>query len=181
MLNIRTFFRNAIAWSTMKAIATSYTLFLLATPAQAQTQSPSYYINYRGVPINCTAANGVPVAFHFDYYGAQLARSYGGGFATYDRTGPKIALDLNYLNSMHPLAAFLIVYHECAHLALPMGVGLASPYQERNADCYAIRAMRNHGLINNWNDFRYAISSVPMRHPLDQQRLTGMANCISWG
>lgn len=62
-----------------------------------------------------------------------------------------------------------------------MGVGLMSPSQERNADCYAIQAMRNHGYINSWEDFNQAMSAVIVSggaHFMSQQRINAIAQCL---
>ena len=65
-------------------------------------------------------------------------------------------LSPTYLNTLPRLAAFNLFYHECAHLALPMGVGLQNPEQESKADCYAVQEMRKQGLIRSWEEFTEA-------------------------
>lgn len=147
-------------------------------PASAQ----ELRITVHGIPITCTASNGQPVPFYFHPAAAQAARAMGGARAdATPRYGFTIAIDPQYIQRLPRLGALLVVYHECAHVALPMGVGLMSPAQERNADCYAVRAMRAHGLINNWNDFQESMSAIVVSgggHRVDQARILNMANCI---
>lgn len=73
----------------------------------------------------------------------------GGARADYTSHGYQIALDLDFKNSLSPLGALFTVFHEFAHVALPMRVGLASPRQQRNADCYAISSMKTLGFIRS--------------------------------
>lgn len=141
-----------------------------------------YVVNVFGIPISCTASNGQQVPFFTDPQAAQAARQLGGARADYSpQYGFTIALDPQFMNSLPRLGALLTLYHECAHVALPMGVGLMSPMQERNADCYAIRWMRNNGLIGSWADFEQAMSAVIVSgggHNIDYQRINAMSQCL---
>ncbi len=152
-------------------------IFAMSTPAVAQ----SHYLNFNGIPLNCTTANGRPVQIFTSPSAARFASQHGGGYALNSpRYGPLILLDLRLLNRIPYRAALLVFYHECAHLALPFGVGLGSASQERNADCFAIRALRDHGVIRTWGDFDSAVSyAASMRHSLTNSRIEAMARCVS--
>jgi hypothetical protein len=154
---------------------------LLVTPISAKAQSYVYVLY--GTPLSCTATTGQPVRIFVN----EFALQFGGGVAVHDPNhGPTITLSPSVMASVPPLSAFMIFYHECAHLALPFGVGVGTPSQERNADCYAIRAMRSHGLINNWQQFRQAVVYADsISHGggfgLTSSRVQSMYNCItSW-
>jgi len=140
-----------------------------------------FVVPVHGVPISCTDSNGQLVPFFADINAAQAARPLGGARADFTNFGYSIALDLQFMNSLQPLGAFFVMYHECAHVALPMGVGMNSPAQERNADCDAIRSMRAHGLISNMHNFYQAMSAVIQSggaHRLNQQRIQAASNCL---
>lgn len=140
-------------------------------------------INLYGTVITCTAANRQIVSFYTDPNAAAAARPLGGARADFTpRFGYTIAIDPQLINNLPPLGALLVIYHECAHVALPMGVGLGSPTQERNADCYAIQAMRKRGLLKSWVDFRQAMSAVVVSgggHTIDSNRINFMATCFT--
>lgn len=135
-----------------------------------------------GQPVSCTASNGQQVLF-YDHQGAAMAaRQMGGARADFTpQFGYTIALDPDFMNRLPRLGALFAVFHECGHVALPMGVGLASPAQERNADCYAVRTMRQYGILNSWDDFNEAMSAVVTSgggHAMTQQRINAMAQCV---
>lgn len=151
---------------------------ILISSASAQ----QYEVNVHGVPVTCTASNGRLVSFYADINAARLARQLGGARADYlPGYGYAIALDLDFMNSLPPLGAFFAMYHECAHVALPMGVGLASPRQEQNADCHAVRSMRAQGLIRSLSEFNEAMTAVIQSgggHYIDNQRINAAASCL---
>lgn len=156
-------------------------LFLLVSiNSKVYAEYPQIYVH--GVPLSCTASNGQTVLFYDHPAAAQAARQLGGARADFTpQYGYTIALDPQLMNNLPFLGAIFVVYHECAHVALPMGVGLMSPSQERNADCYAIQAMRNHGYINSWDDFNQAMSAVIVSggaHFMSQQRINAIAQCL---
>lgn len=166
----------------MKKITTLTIAMFLLVIITGSVSAQQYEVNVHGVPISCTASNGRLVPFYADMNAARLARQLGGARADYSpKYGYTIALDLSFMNSLPPLGAFFAMYHECAHVALPMGVGLASPRQERNADCHAVRSMRAHGLIRSLNEFNEAMSAVVQSgggHYIDNQRIRAAANCL---
>lgn len=163
--------------SIAKAAAPILLFCLFVASASAQTP----VMNYNGAPISCMSSLGTPALFYFDPQAAALATNSGGGYATINHTGAHIALNLQQLNSMPVLSAFMVIYHECAHVNLPFGVGLGTPAQELNADCHAIRTMRDQGLITNWNDFSQAMTQLSMMHsPMTVARIQNMQQCIVW-
>ncbi|HBH89091.1 hypothetical protein [Ponticaulis sp.] len=163
------------------------TLFALAlnlsvntAPVHAQGSSS---INIAGLNFYCNANNGARVPIYF----TENAWRGGGAMAGIDPyRGFYIDVSPNYLYSLNQYAAAYVFLHECAHVALPFGVGLASPSQEMNADCYAIRQMRNLRLINNPYEFNAAVSAVanmpgsPAGHLPGPARIRHLAQCISF-
>ncbi|QRV24355.1 hypothetical protein [Marinomonas foliarum] len=157
------------------------TLFLsVLISSKVYAEYPQIYVH--GVPLSCTASNGQTVLFYDHPGAAQAAKQLGGARADFTpQYGFTIALDPQLMNSLPFLGAIFVVYHECAHVALPMGVGLMSPSQERNADCYAIQAMRDHGFIKSWDDFNQAMSAVIVSggaHFMSQKRINAIAQCL---
>jgi hypothetical protein len=152
-------------------------LFSLHLPGQASAQS--YQISPYGFPLNCTSNNGAQVAF----YMTDQAMSTGGGFATYQNGWPVIYLSPTVLSSLPQRAALFLIFHECAHHALPLGVGLGSSTQETNADCFAAQQMVSFGIISNAQEFQQAMAQLAQLpatasgHPPGQFRVNNAANC----
>ena len=155
-------------------------LLLVSIHSKVYAEYAQIYVH--GVRLSCTASNGQTVLFYDHPAAAEAARQLGGARADFTpQYGYTIALDPQLMNNLPFLGAIFVVYHECAHVALPMGVGLMSPSQERNADCYAIQAMRNHGYINSRDDFNQAMSAVIVSggaHSMSQQRINAIAQCL---
>ena len=148
-------------------------LVCFSTASFAQSRTISVY----GVQLYCNDSIGRPVPFYVDDFAAQ---SYGGAFAVPDSpTGPAIVVSLSTLRNVPPLSAFMIVFHECGHVALPIGIGAGSPNQELNADCFAIREMRRFGLINNMRDFEEAVAYVSSFHGQGPYRRQNAFNCLN--
>ncbi|MBA15492.1 MAG: hypothetical protein CMN73_03955 [Sphingomonas sp.] len=112
-----------------------------APPASAQQLSryaigPQYQVSVRGVPMNCRAyGNGQYVAIFSDpaLDDVGIASRYVGQ--------PYIVLNPDVMARYSDLVAVFWFAHECAHHALgPMN-------SESNADCFAIRRMRDLGII----------------------------------
>ncbi len=161
---------------TLKAIIfLSIIITTLSISHQAQAQT--YQLNIHNVPFSCYANNGQPVPIFFSNH-IQGARA--------DLTpqhGYTIGINLDHLNNMHPLAAIFTAFHECGHVALSLGVGLMSPNQEINADCFAIQNMRRIGLIRTQYEFENAISVIlnssgSMLHPPGHIRRQLMTRCL---
>jgi len=150
------------------------------TDRSAHAQQSYNEITIHGVPISCTADGGKRVPLII----SDEAKKWGGGYAhTGPVKGPTLMLSPTYLNTLPRLAAFNLFYHECAHLALPMGVGLQNPEQESKADCYAVKEMRKHGLISSWEEFTEAtaylrtLKATGKRHRPGPERVEQAAQC----
>ena len=146
----------------------------------SQSYAQQYSFNVGRVSASCSATNGQPVPIYTDPWAAYFARQMGGARADFTNFGFTIAIDPGFLLGLPPLGALFTFYHECAHVSLPMGIGLASPMQERNADCYAVQFMRTRGMIRNWRDFEQAMSAVIRSsggHYVDVQRISAMSTC----
>lgn len=128
----------------------TFSLMLLAVAGRLAHAGQNEVVIH-GIPLSCTASSGQLASLTL----SEKAREYAGGRAILS-PGPNIMLSPSYLNGMPPLSAFFLFYHECAHLALPIGVGALSPKKESYADCYAIKKMREHGLVKSWEEFSEA-------------------------
>lgn len=148
-------------------------------PAQAAAQS--FHVNIHGYPFSCVANNGQQVPIFTDWNAAQAAAPLGGARADFSpQFGYTIALNVQMLSQTPPLAAVMVFFHECGHVALPPGVGLNSPHQERNADCWAAKQMVQQGYIKNYQDFMQAVTYVIQiggMNGMTQSRINHMWNC----
>lgn len=155
----------------------AFLIFCMVGAAFAQT----YTVNVQGLPITCKAWNGQQVPFFSDPNAAAAARLLGGARADFTPGfGYSIALDPVYMNQLSQLGALFVMFHECAHVALPMGVGMGSAMAERNADCHAVHTMKMMGFIQNWNNFAQAMSALYVSggaHGVDPARVNAMAGC----
>ncbi len=143
-------------------------LGMTARQALAQQVLPS--IRLHGVPLSCTAHGGKKVPLII----SDQAMKWKGGYAKLDPVkGPSLMLSPTYLNTLPRLAAFNLFYHECAHLALPIGIGFQNPKKESKADCYAVKAMRKHGLISSMKDFREATQFLRTLNATSEGHLPG--------
>ncbi|WP_145960920.1 hypothetical protein [Sphingosinithalassobacter portus] len=132
--------RASRLWQILAGISALYAV-LWALPASAQQLSryamgPQYQVSVRGLPMNCRAyRTGQYVAIFSDPMldDVGIASSYG--------NQPYIVLNPNVMARYSDLVAVWWFAHECAHHALgPMN-------SESNADCFAIRRMRDLGII----------------------------------
>lgn len=148
----------------------------LPTPSTAQ----SYQIAPYGLPMDCKSASGERVAFYF----TDSAMSSGGGYATYYNGQPVIYLSPSFLQKLPRLAGYFLIFHECAHHALPFGVGLGAPRtQETASDCFAAGQMVELGIVSNWSEFREAMTQLAafpgssQGHPPGPIRVANAARC----
>ena len=126
---------------------------LLAT---ANAQVTSYAIPLSGIMVQCQTSTGyqVPITLSDEVYQSI-------GQAGYDAQGrPYLVISPSWLNQVPYQSAMFWFYHECAHVNLPFGIGVGSPYQETNADCWAINQMARHGLIRNYADMQAIAAGV---------------------
>ncbi len=109
--------------------------FALASSASAQTWSgPTFNPVIAGVPLYCTSYGGQPVAFVPNPTLNDVGRALPG-------MPPRIELNPLVLAQLSPKMQLFWYGHECAHHVL----GPAN--SESNADCWAIKTMRNQGLL----------------------------------
>lgn len=168
--------------SMFKLICGAVSVALLNLPfATAQSGPPQYQIYVSNVPLSCSSHYGEPVPIYVD---DSVYQNIGIAARNPMNGAPYIIISPSFLNQVTYQAAVFWFYHECAHHALAIGVGSQSQGAEVNADCYAIRAMRNHGLVRNQYDFDAIISSI-VGMPGTQQHLPGpyraqhLWNCLN--
>ncbi|MEI7774255.1 MAG: hypothetical protein WCK17_05735 [Verrucomicrobiota bacterium] len=156
-------------------------LLILSFSSIAFAQEMNTSIRMHGMKLSCFGENGQPVPVAFDEKAMELG---GGGYAWFDpNRGKAIIFSEKFVNSISKLNALFLFYHECAHAALPIGVGLATKEQEMNADCYAVAQMRKYGLMPTWKEFSEAMSvwaNSPgslQGHLPGSQRLAAAAKC----
>lgn len=104
------------------------------------------------------------------------------GMATRDGFGrPYIVVNPIVLQQFPYLAQRFWYYHECAHHALPPQLN-----SERNADCYAVRNMRDLGELSNKFEVEQMLKSIAMLpgsrwgHLPGPARAQNILNCIQW-
>lgn len=124
----------------------------------------------------CTSYMGEPVPYFADFNLPDVGR------AARDQFGrPFIVMNPGILSRLPRLVQSFWLYHECAHHALPPGMS-----NEVNADCYAVRHLRNTGQINSpaeLNDLLLLISQLsgsPFGHLPGPARAQNLWNCISF-
>ncbi len=105
-------------------------------------------------PLPCTSFTGIPVPYFANPYLNNV------GVAHQLLNGqPVIQINPNVVASLPEFVRQFWYAHECAHHALPPHVN-----SEVNADCYAIKAIRNLGLISGPSDvgsLLHSISGLP--------------------
>ena len=102
--------------------------------AEARQWSP-YNPVIAGIPVHCTSFNGQPVAFVSDPRLPDVGRAQPG-------LPPTIELNPYVLAQLTPKMQLFWYGHECAHHVL------GRTNSESNADCWAIKTMRNQGLLS---------------------------------
>lgn len=140
--------------------------------SQAQVQGPMYTVHVRGIPMNCTSNQGVPVAIFFDY---QL-NNVGVASTMYNGT-PTITINPNVTNNYSNIVAQWWFAHECAHHAL-------GPYNsESNADCFGVQQLVQFGILNSLPQLRAfrvelrSLAGSPMGHLPGPLRADNIVNC----
>ena len=137
------------------------------------SEGPLYNMSVRGLPVYCNNYQNQPVAFFSDrtLNNIGVASTYG--------SSPYIVMNPNITNQFSDLVTVWWVAHECAHHALPPRMN-----NEQNADCYAIRALRAYGLVNNISQLQmFAVElknlqgSAVTGHLPDPARANHIAQC----
>ena len=148
-----------------------------------QSVAQQFSINISGQSFDCTANTGQLVPIFTHPQAASAAAQLGGArMDVVAGFGYQMALNLQMLNNTPPRSAVLVFFHECGHAALPMGVGINSPIQERNADCWAAQQMVQFGYIQNEQHFQEAVQYVIQiggMNGITQSRINYMRQCIS--
>ncbi|MFT4978274.1 MAG: hypothetical protein ACI8S6_004182 [Myxococcota bacterium] len=135
-----------------KAIIAS--VMMMSLSAQAQVTGPMYSVNVGGIPLNCRSFAGEPVAIFLNPGLNNI------GVASRHNSGaPIIEINPNVINRYSSIVAQWWFAHECAHHAMTPAMN-----SENNADCFAIRQLRQFGLLQNptqLQTFYYELSSLP--------------------
>ena len=137
--------------------------------AQAQ-QGPLSHVNIGGVPMNCVSAYGQQVAIYIDpRVNLNIGRAMNNGY-------PIIILGPGFFSRVPPLVGQFWFLHECAHHVVGGN--------EVAADCFAIRNLRNLGLIQHPAQVRqllYQISQMPgsFFHLPGPARAQNVFNCLN--
>ncbi len=133
-------------------------------------EGPYESIYIGGVSMHCTTAQNQRAAIYIDpSVNDYIGIAYNNGF-------PNIHLGPGFFNSVPGVVGQFWFLHECAHHVVGSN--------EANADCFAIRNMRNLGLMNNHNQVSALISQM---HHLQgsytrlpgPQRVLNVLNCFN--
>lgn len=157
-----------------------FALGLASTSALSFSQDGVTTLQLHGKVFTCQSSTGRLVPFFF----SESANALGGGAATVKDGKESITFSPSYLQKLPAQAAFFVAHHECAHLALPMGIGLGTLAQESNADCYAVRKMQANGLLTSWSEFSDAMVAIKnsvassMGHLPGPDRIKAAAACL---
>ena len=123
-------------------------------PASAQMMGPQFSVNVRGLQMNCTSFAGEPVAIFLD----RSLNNVGVATRTYNGA-PVIVINPNVTNNFSNIVTQWWFAHECSHHALHPSMN-----SESNADCLAIRMMRNYGILRHpaqLHQFAYELANLP--------------------
>lgn len=121
-------------------------LMFISLVANAQVQGPFPSINIGGVNMFCKTAHGQTAAIYIDSSVNQYI-----GKASHNGI-PIIQLGPGFFNSVPGFVGQFWFLHECAHHV----VGSS----EASSDCFAIRNMRNLGLISHPNQVNILLSQI---------------------
>tara|TARA_R110002074_G_scaffold342921_1_gene513441 strand:- start:279 stop:755 length:477 start_codon:yes stop_codon:yes gene_type:complete len=152
-----------------KSVALAIAVFSIMGAGHAQ-QGPLPFVYIGGVSMNCTSASGQTVAIYIDpsvdqYIGQALNNGY-----------PAIILGPGFFNNVPPLVGQFWFLHECAHHVIGGN--------ESGADCFAIRNLRNLGLVNHPLQVQQLLSQISnMRgsftHLPGGPRAANVYNCLN--
>lgn len=160
--------------TTIARVLLTLAVIFLGQVAHAQGTTVSIH----GTDLVCRDAAGQPVPVWW----TEDAMAKGGGAwaQVLPGSGTSILLSPTFIAKLPRLGAFLVFFHECAHVALPMGVGLGTPAQERNADCHAVAEMQRRGLITSWKEFETSTSAMvaSLGHIQAADRISQAAKCL---
>lgn len=121
-------------------------MIIMPTISNAQVQGPLYSVNIGGANMFCTTAQGQRAAIFIDPSVNQfIGRASHNGY-------PVIQLGPSFFNSVPGAVGQFWFLHECAHHV----VGGS----EAGSDCFAIRNMRNLGLITHPQQVNVLLNQV---------------------
>ena len=177
--------REGLAWGTKHEKISSFLsiiIFLIFNLAHAASAQRYYYsIPLSGLLVSCQTSWGQQVPIYLD---DAVYRNIGrAGYAGGNPRAPYIVLSPTWLNQVPYQAAMFWFYHECAHVNLPIGIGVGNRGSEITADCFAINRMKAHNLIRNPGDFNAIASSIinlpgsGSGHLPGPYRINAMARC----
>lgn len=146
--------------------------FTLFTTVQAfgQIQGPFPSVNIGGTPMYCTAASGQNVAIYIDpSVNNYIGRASNNGY-------PIIQLGPGFFNYVPGFVGQFWFLHECAHHVVGSN--------EAASDCFAIRNMRNLGLIYNRNQIQILLNQISQMsgsyvHLPGPARAQNIYNCLN--
>jgi len=145
-------------------------LALFSFISNAQVQGPFPSINIGGVNMFCKTAHGQTAAIYIDPSVNQyIGRASNNGV-------PIIQLGPGFFNSVPGFVGQFWFLHECAHHV----VGSS----EAGSDCFAIRNMRNLGLITHPNQVHFLLNQISQMpgsftHLPGPPRAQNIFNCLS--
>lgn len=140
-------------------------------------------VEVHGENLSCFDASGIAVPILFSDAAIPLG---GGAYASTGPNGPSIMLSPKYMDGLSRQAAIFVFFHECAHVALPIGIGLGSSSQETTADCYAANEMGRKGFIKTWAEFADAMGAITNApgsakgHPPGKERIVRASACVNF-
>jgi hypothetical protein len=122
------------------------TIALVSSVSNAQVQGPLSSVNIGGFNMFCTTAQGQRAAIYIDPSVNQfIGRASHNGF-------PVIQLGPGFFNSVPGFVGQFWFLHECAHHVVGSN--------EAASDCFAIRNMRNLGLITHSNQVNILLNQI---------------------
>lgn len=109
-------------------------------------QGPLSYVNIGGVPMHCTSTTGQQVAIYIDpRVNRNIGRAITDGY-------PTIILGPGFFNSVPPFVGQFWFLHECAHHVVGGN--------EAQADCFAIRNLRDLGAIRHSGQVNQLLAQI---------------------
>lgn len=120
-------------------------IVLLPVGSSAQVQGPSSTVNIGGLDMYCNTPQGYASIYLDPLYNNVIGRASNNGY-------PVIQLGPAFFNSVPSFVGQFWFLHECAHHIVGGN--------EAGADCFAIRNLRNLGLVNHPNQIGFLLNQV---------------------
>lgn len=135
-------------------------------------------VNIDGMSVQCEALNRMPVSFSEKAIKTKNATPINARF--FPMFGYQIGYDPSYIKQLPPLAAVFSIYHECAHVALPIGLTAGDFAVEHEADCFALTEMKKAGFLKSLNQlkpFLIPLANKSLPHGFDTSRVNALQKC----